>query len=356
MTIHGSKIIYLLEDIGADTDLSINVYDSVAVAESVAGGLPDSLKPSVSDSITVEELVNVAGVSEVYPYYSGSRIADEDRVDLSGADDVDVDISTLDKFILCIMTKNVHPSGLPTVSAEMKLQWKNETDAGPWTDLTDSGEMIYTSDTVLTDGDYVQDGEYICSLGSTYQDSVNKESEDGQEFHGALNYDKSAESQFAISAANAHPGDTYAFRMKALAYDMVLRALARGKVKKIKMQIDDTVTVTENVSVELPDALAISEFDPVTVAESVTAELPDALEVDVSDPITVTDTPTVSTGVVHLNINVFENVGVSDVVAAVDVAWVFIFVGSGSGDTQTLFDRNTRSDLANIYTLAGDFG
>ncbi|MFH2012587.1 MAG: hypothetical protein ABIJ37_07815, partial [Pseudomonadota bacterium] len=170
----------------------------------------DKVKEEDKQEVRTVKLLNY------YPTYSGSRIANTSRVDQSGSDEGDViDWSKDDAFIVAVMMQDT--SGKDTTAENYKLQWQDDTDVSGYTDLTSSGELIYTTSTVLTNGNAVGSSNNICTEPYAYNESAGLECEDGATTYGVLLGktvgDQCSETQFGVDPAGADTDHTYSFRL-----------------------------------------------------------------------------------------------------------------------------------------------
>ena len=149
-------------------------------------------------------------MADQYWEVSGSRILDANRVDISGADNTYGHTCYEDPFILAVC---VYTSKGP-LARNISLYWRNLTDGGTFAPLGATGQLAYSTDTVLSNDNAVTSTEKRCTAvgGYTWQDGV--ECTDGSISH-TLNDEYYSEHQFAITAAGAtaHEGDTFEFEL-----------------------------------------------------------------------------------------------------------------------------------------------
>jgi len=129
----------------------------------------------------------------------------------SGADDEDITGYTKsNEFVLCVQLDEA--SG-PWNNVTYRLRWRNVTDAGSFAQLTGSGELVYGTNTSLTNaGTYSTKRCNNTPSGSTW--------DQGREVEGSSDSPSISvadehyfEICYAINAANAHDGDQYEFEV-----------------------------------------------------------------------------------------------------------------------------------------------
>jgi len=95
---------------------------------------------------TYNNLLYVTSATSGSPSVSASRILDSSRVDESGSDDANVvDWPSTDDFIVAAQLQYSSAVGQITP----KLQWRNKTDSGTFIDISSSGALTWSADTVL---------------------------------------------------------------------------------------------------------------------------------------------------------------------------------------------------------------
>ena len=152
-----------------------------------------------------------------YPLLGASRIANASRVDQSGADNGDVTgwVKTAD-FILA--TRIYGSKG--AYNFAYKLKWRNVTDAGVFADVGATGEISFTADTVLVDGQALATGSKICSVqtGYTWQNGLESEGDNILPDSGtySLADEYYTEFQWALDCNSAHDNDEYEFALYEL--------------------------------------------------------------------------------------------------------------------------------------------
>jgi hypothetical protein len=144
-----------------------------------------------------------------------SRFANATRVDQSGDDDYDViDWDPDDDFILAT---TVYTAGLNTVDRSIRLQWRNLTDSGSFADVSTTGEIRYTADTDLVDGNPLTSGERINSSPPSvdWEDGLECEGDNTIPSTGQFTYTKDyfTEHHFALDCSNALYSKEYEFRL-----------------------------------------------------------------------------------------------------------------------------------------------
>lgn len=142
---------------------------------------------------------------------AASRIADASRVDQSGSDDGDVtDWDPTDDFILATILTCDKDLG----NRAYKLQWRDVTDEGAFTDVVATGEINYTAATVLQDAQYHTDPQYrLCNAPPGYDWHRVYENEGNNSSLGNMPDDSSTEIQWALSPSSAQYSHQYDFQV-----------------------------------------------------------------------------------------------------------------------------------------------
>jgi len=143
---------------------------------------------------------------------TASRIANAVRDDQSGSDDGDVS-AWHQEFILAVQ---IGTSNGPIASA-YKLRWRDVTDAGAFADVGATGEIKYSTDTVLTDGNAVTSAKSICTgtPEPSWQDGLESENDNLLPDSGtySLADEYYTELQWALSTADGDEDHQYEFEL-----------------------------------------------------------------------------------------------------------------------------------------------
>jgi hypothetical protein len=149
-----------------------------------------------------------------YHSLNGSRIANSNRTDQSLSDDGNVSdwIKTNDVILASHFYNEI--SGKNPASTTITLEWENTTnDPGTWTQLSGTGELTWSADTVLVNDTTLTSTNWICSvLGAGYGDANGVEREGANAYTLDLGPDEENEVQIAIDLSGGLDGDTYSFR------------------------------------------------------------------------------------------------------------------------------------------------
>jgi len=147
-----------------------------------------------------------------YPSLGASRIADANRVDKSLADNVPV--TGWDKTKDFILATRIYGSK-GTYDYAYTLKWRNVTDGGTFAAVGATGEISFSADTVLVDGQALPTGSKICGAQTNYtwQNGLESEGDNILPDVGtfALLDEYYTELQWALSCDDAHDGDVYEF-------------------------------------------------------------------------------------------------------------------------------------------------
>jgi len=151
--------------------------------------------------------------------YNASRWAEDGagagaRTWLESADVDLVDWPVTDALIL---STSWDGDDMNAITADFQLQWMDVTDAGSWTVLSGSGEIVEGSGTDLVNGNAVVDAERLgqdnCSgMGVTHIDGVEREGDNAitmTSVGSKLSFDL----QWAIDLSGADADHEYAFRV-----------------------------------------------------------------------------------------------------------------------------------------------
>ncbi len=334
------------EDITAELPLALapSVFDSVTVLEDVTVELPDALGVSVFDLVTVEEWASVSMPLEinVYDGVSVDEYANvEKQIESCGATPVEIWDATLGNNSAGQRNyRNIIPAGQVVdpecIPAQVRVLFRagnvgslylNGASIGERSGSTDDyGEtpvrltfnegnnsvQLSASEDIWSDWvDYVFDKDVDHLIHLTANDATYN--------NVALTTETNSSYRKATSDDDTMVEDVSGYSLVGWRYGAVTVEV-RGIVKEISVY--DSTTVTEDVTVELPDALSISVHDEIDVQEGPhQAELPDALVISVFDTTTATDV------VVNVTISEIEDVYIStpfDTVTVQEDITVFI--------------------------------
>lgn len=159
---------------------------------------------------------------------SGSRIANATRTWQSVEDAVVTDWIKSNDFIFAIAAESgAHSSAIGT----LQIRWRNKTDEGSFALLSGSGELTWTADTDLVNGNAVVTGEKGCTSGlTTFVDGVEREG--ANDISTSLGNNEWTEHHWAIDCSNAHDGDEYEFEL----YDLTEGAAVGTCLATITME------------------------------------------------------------------------------------------------------------------------
>jgi len=164
-------------------------------------------------------------------------------------------------------------------SATFKIQWRNKTDAGSWTDLAATGEIKWSSSSDLTDGATVVAAEdsggavvNCLTKATVHEDGVETEGKNG--ITKTVTQDKFIDLQWAIdlSGADHANADEYEFRITESGGTVigtmldVLTVVTAGKIDGTTKDADRTSAV---VSVQVTAFLSDEGTPPKPIGEPV---------------------------------------------------------------------------------------
>jgi hypothetical protein len=212
-------------------------------------------------------------VATYYWELTASRIANATRVDQSGADDGDViDWDKSADFILATLFEtNKGP-----LSRAIKLQWR-DTDGGSFADVASTGEISFSADTDLVDGDDVLVGERLCDAGTgAWQNGLESEGDNILPDSGTyeLADDYYTETQWALDCSGAQDGHQYEFQIYDITIGIVrdlclaqitMAAAAEGTLQQSHFRVRTADAVGLNVDSGWAAAL---DTDPTIDAET----------------------------------------------------------------------------------------
>ncbi len=170
-----------------------------------------------------------------------TRIANATRVDQSTDDDFDViDWNPADDFILALCISNLSASAL---TRAVKLQWRNVSEAGSFADVASTGEISFTADTDLVDGNDVLTGERLCNSPPSvdWEDGLESEGDNLLPDSSTFSYtsDYFTEHHFALDCSSALYGDEYEFRL----YDVTDASIVAVCVATLTMATEVALTL-----------------------------------------------------------------------------------------------------------------
>lgn len=135
-----------------------------------------------------------------------------------GAIDTDQEFLTTETLILACSFDGDDMNSAD--NATFKIQWRNITDSGSWTDLAATGEMKWATSSDLTDGNSVASAAYAdspssidCTGKGWTVEGTGEESEGANQITYTAADDELHELHWAIALDSAGNGDQYEFRV-----------------------------------------------------------------------------------------------------------------------------------------------
>lgn len=141
---------------------------------------------------------------------TGSRLQNATRVNQAAEDADVIDWAKADDFILCAMVEALGHSG---ASGDLQLRWRNVTDSGSFVALSGSGELTWSADTDLVNGNGVTAGEQVCTPVGGTNGATGAEREGENTVNLGLLQDSYAENQWAVDASGGLDGKQYEFEI-----------------------------------------------------------------------------------------------------------------------------------------------
>jgi len=78
------------------------------------------------------------------------------------------------------------------------------------------------------------------------------------------------------------------------------------------IEVNNTVSITENIATELPNDLEININDDISITENITIKLPDDLDISIYDSISINEDINVSVAQLTLEVNVSTTISISE--------------------------------------------
>jgi len=147
-------------------------------------------------------------MSTYYAKTKGTTVCDTDRSEVSSDNTNITGWKKADKFIYCVA---IGQDGRDPAAGVFSLQWKGGSQAD-FIDLGSTGELKYTTDTVLNNGDpLISDNAKVAVSDMTWQNG--EEIEDGVSASINLDSDYYSELQFGVDPAGTSYNTTYSFQL-----------------------------------------------------------------------------------------------------------------------------------------------
>ena len=211
------------------------------------------------------------GTADAAPQYEGCRLADSTRSWLQNEDTNHTGHTVGTDF--CISVTWGSQSGNKSNSREVRLRWRNKTDAGSFADLGASGELTWSADTTLVNAAAFTTDEHGCvSSGQTnWVDGEEREGANAFTYSNLSNDSAWTGAMWAVDTDNAHEGDEYEFELynqTDTAQIAVCSATITMAAGDLTINIDtETVTVSEPTRQGIVGSLLLEAEDTVNVTE-----------------------------------------------------------------------------------------
>jgi hypothetical protein len=299
----------------------ISEFDTTAVTESVTVSLPDALEISISEPvITVTDVPTVAA-----PFAVPKDISEFDETSVTESVKVELDL-LISVFDTTAVTESVDLAKWLTISV---FDGATVTDVDTVV-VTEAGVVQISVFDTVTVGEYVDLAqELVLSVFDTV--TVTESVDLAQElvpsvFDTVTVVDVVDDILVTEGLLEVSVFDTItvgefvdlAKELTVLVFDTTGVTEYVELAKELTVSVFDGTAVTDVETVELVSLeLSANVFDEVTVSEAVTVSLPDALLVNVFDGVTAVDVETVEVGAVEFyNVSVYDETTVTDSVAA----------------------------------------